>query len=230
MLLSLREHIEVPSGRAGNRVLMALTARPARRGDNSRVLEAIDVIEQYSAYAHYRQTGKEEVGNPRKGKRSLKYTQNRLSRVFSEFQQAVKAGRTFISSLAARDEAALERGYAEVLLPIGRRFPVRVPALPHVEALRQVVSQSGPVYVRQQHWENFIPTIHIGGAFAELYDWNVALQGSIDWQEFCRSLLFREENAEVATIIVRNANRLLQAAEDCSFFPKANPSPLMLVG
>lgn len=229
MLLSLRPKIEVPNGRAGNRLLMALAARPRRRGDDNRYKEAMKVIENYSATEYFRQYGVNEPGNPRDPKRSRQYQANRLHRLFGEFEQSMKAGKMFMSTLAARDPGAIKRGYVDVLFRHDQRPQIRIPAVSHVAALNEINMASQPNYVRWKHWDSWIPTIHIAAAFAEIYEGNVALFGAMPIREFCRNLLFREETADAPRVIVNNANRLLQAAEDCALFPNHQPSPLVLL-
>lgn len=231
MLLSLRQPIDVPDGLWGNMTLMALTARPPRRGNDNRPRLAIAAIRHYAAWGFYAQFGFDHPENPRAGNRSRSDRRAGLELVFSDFKKGVDAGRMFLSSLYATDPAARKAGYATIRFRKFGDAALKFPAISHVAQINNAVAvekTADSQYIRQARWDGWLPTIHVGAAFALLIDGNATIQGARDWKAFCRSLLFIEENSAIPQVVVSNANMLLQAAEDCHFFPKAKPRPLHL--
>lgn len=231
MLISLRQPIEVPSGLWGNMTLMALTARPPRRGNDDRPRLAIAAIRHYAAWGYYDQFGHDHPQNPRGGNRSRADRRAGLELVFSDFKKGVDAGRLFLSSLYATDPSARKAGFATIRFRQLDDASMKFPAIPHVAQLNRAAAEEKTAdsqYIRQARWDSWLSTIHIGASFALLIDGNSMLQGNRDWKVFCRSLLFIEENAQIPQVVVANANMLLKAAEDCHFFQKAKPRPLLL--
>jgi hypothetical protein len=234
MLVSLREPLEVPAGLWGNMVLMSLTARPPRRGDQYRPHKAVRAIRNYAATEYYFQHGEDHPENPRLGNRSRADRRASLELVFSDFKKGVEAGRLFLSSLYATSPSLQKQGYAKVQFRGFADLSLSIPAVSHIDRLNEFGSDAGQLaaskYIRQARWDNWLETIHIGAAFALLIDGNELAQGAHDWKGICRSILFREENEDLADVVAANANTLLEAAIGSNFFQKAKPRPVVIVG
>lgn len=237
MLVSLRQPINVPTGLWGNMTLMALAARPPRRGNDNRPNLAIAAIRHYAAWGFYDQFGFDHPENPRIGNRGRADRRAGLEGVFADLKNATDAGRLFLSSLYARYPGVAKGGNATVKFRGEPAVQVDYPALSHSAQLDAFVANLSavrpnqgvePKSIRQARWDNWLATIHLGAAFALLHDSNVELQGHVEWRKFCRSLLFQQENDHVAQTLVTNANRLLDAAEECHLFQKAKPRPLAM--
>jgi len=158
-----------------------------------------------------------------------------LNLLFLDLAKAVAAGRLFLSSLASKNPSAVKSGRQTVqFIDGGTVLRVEYVPLEHKAAIANIAAEYAtkisyvkvePKNIRQDRWERWQPTIHISAAVALLYDANVQAQGPLQWLPFCKSLL-SDGNGQVARVIRNNANDLLQAAEDCRLFPKANPRPV----
>lgn len=237
MLLSLRESFSVSSGPIGVGQLMALAARPPFRGTLKPTDGGIKVIRHWARSRYHRDFGHDHPIFPRGGNQGLATREASLNRLFMDFGKAVDAGRLFLSSLAAKDPQAIRTGSQIVHFKYdGIIRKSAIAAVPHASVIASAVAEQATKLayekveaknVRQERWDRWLPTIHISAAFALLYDFNVQMQGPVAWRTFSKSIL-SDDNGDVARSVAKNANALLQAAEDCQFFPKANPRPVLL--
>jgi hypothetical protein len=237
MLLALRESYSVASGPIGVGQLMALAARPPFRGTLKPTDGGVKVIRHWARSRYHRDFGHDHPIFPRCGKQGLATREASLNHLFMDFGKAVDAGRLFLSSLAAKNPQAIRTGKQIVFFRHeGAILKSEIPAVPHTEALAVAVAEHAArlAYekvdshnIRQARWDRWLPTIHISAAFAWLHDFNVQVQGPMPWGTFAKSIL-SEDNGDLTWVVAQNANKLLQAAEDCSFFPKANPRPVLL--
>lgn len=215
----------VDSDATGSALLMALAARPPKLLDDSKFRRALQVINDVAGWGHFAQTGVEHPLAPRRGKRSYADRQASLFRLFTDLDDAVRAGKAFRSSLKAKaigvsTAAAVRLSFEDDIDGFSFSMPVRNHQL-WIDEQFAAAPDREKSNVRQSIWDRWLPAVHVAGAFSILLDSNKEMHGGLPHRDkLYWSLLFNPQNRDVAPHLCGWANQLADEAKRVAFFSK----------